>query len=338
MKRLHGFLLTIIATALPAFSQTPIPQVDLEKALSGLDNAMAGLDNTMSGLDQLAGLGKLAGLESLSGLNLQLSLPSVTPFPSGTRDFSPDYESGMRQLDGRNYEDAIQRFDRVVAAKSSRADGALYWKAYSLNRLGKRDEALAAIAQLRRDFPKSRWLDDAQALEVEVRQNSGKPVSPETETNEDLKLIAINGLLSGDPDRAVPLLEGILKGTAPPKIKDRALFVLAQSRSPRAQQVLADYAKGTANPDLQKKAIQYIGMMKSPEHEQLLSTIYTGTTNPEVKRAIVQGFFISNAAAKLVELARGEHDPAMKIFIVNQLSLMAKNNKDAADYMLELLK
>ena len=135
----------------------------------------------------------------------------------------------------------------------------------------------------------------------------------------------------------MPLLEGVLKGTAPPQIKDRALFVLAQSRSPRAQQVLADYAKGTANPDMQKRAIQYIGMMKSPEHEQLLSTIYGGTTNPEVKRAIVQGFFLSGAGAKLVALARSERDPAIKKLIVQQLALMT-NSKDATDYMLELLK
>jgi tetratricopeptide (TPR) repeat protein len=317
MKRLHGFLLAIIASALPAFSQTPFPQADLDKALSGLDQTLAGLDKPLAGINlQLQSLGQ--------GLGRGVG-------------FSPDYETGMRQLDERKYEEAIQRFDRVIAAKSDRADGALYWKAYSLNRLGKRDEAIAAIAQLRRDYSKSRWLDDAQALEVEVRQNSGKPVSPETESNEELKLIAINGLLNGEPDRAVPLLEGILKGTSPPRIKDRALFVLAQSRSPRAQQVLADYAKGTANPDLQKKAIQYIGMMKSPEHEQLLSTIYAGTTNPEIKRAIVQGFFMSNAGAKLVDLARSERDPAMKIFIAHQLSVMT-NNKDATDYMLELLK
>jgi hypothetical protein len=335
MKRLNGFLLTIIAAAIPAFPQTPIPQVDLDKALAGLDKTMAGLDSTMAGLEKLAPLGQLAGLDKLVGLDLQLGQGVGRGVGKG---FSPDYETGMRQLDERKYDDAIQRFDRVVAAKSDRADGALYWKAYSLNRLGKRDDALAAIAQLRRDYSKSRWLDDAQALEVEVRQNSGKPVSPETESNEDLKLIAINGLMNADPDRAVPLLEGILKGTSPPKVKDRALFVLAQSRSPRAQQVLADYAKGTANPDLQKRAIQYIGMVKSPEHEQLLSTIYAGTTNPELKRAIVQGFFMAGAGAKLVELARSERDPAIKIFIANQLSMMANNNKDAADYMLELLK
>ena len=170
-----------------------------------------------------------------------------------------------------------------------------------------------------------------------MRQNSGKPVSPETESNEDLKLIAINALMNADPDRAIPLLENILKGTAPPRIKDRALFVLAQSRSPRAQQVLADYAKGNANPDLQRKTMQYIGMVQTPEHLQLLSSIYAGASNPEVKRSIIQAFFIANAASKLVELARAEHDPQLKLFIVNQLGIM-HGNKDAADYMLELLK
>lgn len=338
MKRLHGFLLTLIAAALPAFPQTPapVPQADLEKALAGLDKAMTALDKPLLGLDSaMAALGK-----PLAGLDFQIQ-PLAQGLGRGAgrgvgQGFSADYERGMRLLDERNYDEAIQLFDRVVAAKSDRADGALYWKAYSLNRLGKRDDALAAIAQLRRDYTKSRWLDDAQALEVEVRQNSGKPVSPEAESNEELKLIAINGLLNADPDRAVPLLETILKGTAPPRIKDRALFVLAQSRSPRAQQVLADYAKGTANPDMQKRAMQYIGMVRSPEHDQLLSTIYAGTTNPEVKRAVVQALFISRASAKLIELARSEHDPAIKILIVQQLANM--HTKESDDYMLELLK
>jgi tetratricopeptide (TPR) repeat protein len=338
MRLLHGFLLTITAAALPAFPQapSPIPQADLEKALTGLDKAMTALDKSLPGLDSaMAALGK-----PLVGLDFQIQ-PLAQGLGRGVGrgvgpGFSVDYETGMRQLDERKYEDAIQRFDRVVAAKSDRADGALYWKAYSLNRLGKRDDALAAIAQLRRDYSKSRWLDDAQALEVEVRQNSGKSVSPETESNEELKLIAINGLLNADPDRAVPLLETILKGTAPPRIKDRALFVLAQSRSPRAQQVLADYAKGTANPDMQKRAMQYIGMVRSPEHDQLLSTIYAGTTNPEVKRSVVQALFISGASAKLIELARSERDPAIKILIVQQLANM--HTKESDDYMLELLK
>jgi hypothetical protein len=227
-------------------------------------------------------------------------------------------------------------FDSVVTAKSSRADGALYWKAYALNRLGRRDDAIATIAALRRDYPKSRWLDDAQVLEAEVRQSSGKPISPTAESNEDIKLIAINGLMNADPNSAVPLLEGILKGPGAPKVKDRAMFVLAESRSPQAQQVLANYVKGSANPDLQIRAMRYMGMSGTPETQQLLVTVYSSATDASVKRAVVQSLFMADASAKMIELARKERDPEMKKTIVQYLSMM--NSKDATDYMMELIK
>jgi hypothetical protein len=49
------------------------------------------------------------------------------------------------------------------------------------------------------------------------------------------------------------------------------------------------------------------------------------------------GMFVRGDAKDLVELARKETDPAMKKTIVERLSTM-RNNKDATDYMMELLK
>ncbi len=193
------------------------------------------------------------------------------------------YNAGTRALDNHKYEDAIRDFDRVVAAKSARADGALYWKAYALNRLGRGNDALAAIASLRRDFPASRWIRDAQALEVEARQAAGKPVSPADESNEDLKLMAINGLMSADPARAIPLLDGVLKGSSSPRVKERAMFVLAMGHSPEAQKLLTDYAKGGANPDLQLLAIRSIGMGGTPDAKQQLRDIYRAALDLEIK-------------------------------------------------------
>ncbi len=51
------------------------------------------------------------------------------------------YRSGTRAIDRREYEHAVEAFDRVIERKSSRADGALYWKAYAQNKLGRRDAA-----------------------------------------------------------------------------------------------------------------------------------------------------------------------------------------------------
>jgi len=124
------------------------------------------------------------------------------------RHDSPDraYERGQRALDSRNWDEALDRFTEAAGSGGSRADGAFYWKAYALAKLGRRDEALAAIAELRKSYASSRWLDDAKALELEVKQASGQKLSPEAENDEDLKLMALNGLVQSDPERALPLL------------------------------------------------------------------------------------------------------------------------------------
>ncbi|HVV45040.1 MAG TPA: tetratricopeptide repeat protein, partial [Bryobacteraceae bacterium] len=149
--------------------------------------------------------------------------PPAPPLPKAMRIImgrgDGEYDSGTRALDQHHYDEAVMRFDQVINSKSSRADGALYWKAYALNRAGKKDDALATLSQLRRDYPQSPWLNDAQALENEVKQSSGQPISPAQESNDDLKLLAINSLMHADPERAVPLIESILKGSAPPNVK-----------------------------------------------------------------------------------------------------------------------
>src|SRR6185295_11078502 len=175
---------------------------------------------------------------------------------------------------------AVEYFSAVVTRNGARVDGALYWKAYALGRLGKRDEANAAIAELRKSYATSRWLDDAKALELELRQASGQSVSPEAESDEELKLMAINGLMQSDPERAIPLLESQLKGSATPKVKRNTLFVLAQSNSPKAQALIEQIARGGANPDLQIKAISYMDQRRRPNNNaQVLSEIYTSTTD-----------------------------------------------------------
>ncbi|HEU5022797.1 MAG TPA: HEAT repeat domain-containing protein, partial [Bryobacteraceae bacterium] len=244
-----------------------------------------------------------------------------------------DYDAGTRALDQHRYDEAVIRFDQVITSKSSRADGALYWKAYALNRAGKKDESLATLQQLRRDYPQSAWLNDAQALETEVKQSSGQPISPAQESNDDLKLLAINSLMNADPERAVPLIENILKGNSPPNVKRNALFVLTQSRSPRAQQLLRDYAKGGGNPDLQLQAIRYLGQTGSRDSQQQLGGIYGAVTDARVKATIIDSLSGTRAWDSLLNIAKTEKDPALR----NQAIRSLVSNRNAPlDGLLEL--
>src|SRR5258708_17221478 len=117
------------------------------------------------------------------------------------------YERGTGALDEGQWAQAIESFDRVASAGGRRADAALYWKAYALNKSGQRPPALAALETLRKSHPQSRWVKEAQALDLEVRQGAGQAPPPESQPDEDLEVLALNSLLTTDAERALALLE-----------------------------------------------------------------------------------------------------------------------------------
>jgi hypothetical protein len=217
------------------------------------------------------------------------------------------YRAAAEARDKREWDRSIEYYDRIIRGGGARSDGALYWKAYAQFKLGRREDAIATLSQLQKSHPSSAWINDAKALEVEVRQASGQPVSPESETDEDLKLYALNSLVHSEPERTIPLLERILNsGSASPKLKQRALFVLAQSRTPRSAEILSSYAKGATNPDMQLKAIEYLGIHGAKEYRNTLSEVYASTKDQRVKRQILNSFAMSKEKDPLVAAARSE--------------------------------
>jgi hypothetical protein len=237
------------------------------------------------------------------------------------RNMSDDrlYQTGQSLLDSKQWEQAVDAFSLVVSRGGARADGALYWKAYGLKKLGKRDDALAAIAELRKSYASSRWLDDAKALELEVRQASGQTVSPESESDDDLKLMALNGIMQSDPERAFPLLENWIKGSASPKLRQRAVYVLAQSSSPKAQQMLEQIARGSGNPDLQLRAISYMSERRKANTTQILAEIYASSNDLQVKRQILNAYEQSRDKDRLLQVARTEKAPELRSLAINYL-------------------
>ncbi len=259
---------------------------------------------------------------------LALQVPPAPPAPpASNRNSDRDnhyYERGQSDLDASRWEKAVNDFSEAVSRESSRADGALYWKAYALNRLGRRDEALAAIGDLRKNHASSRWLDDARALEIEIKQASGKTVGPESADDEEMKLMALNGLLSSDPDRALPLLEKLLHSSQSPKIKERAMFVLTQSGSSKARELVVQIAKGGSNPDLQMKAVHYLGVMSA---KQELGEVYAATSDVEVKRAVLHGLMVGGAKEQLFAAAKSEKNPDLRRDAIHWLGTMGADSE-----------
>jgi HEAT repeat protein len=228
----------------------------------------------------------------------------------GNRNVDQLYRSGTRFLDRGDWDRAAESFTAVIDRKGERMDGAYYWKAYALGKSGRRDEALAMLAELERVSPKSRWLDDARALNVELKQASGLAVSGDVQNDEELKLIALNHLIDVAPDRAIPAVRDLLRKSSSPRLKERALFVLAQSDSSQSRDILTQFARGSGNPDLQLKAVEYLGMQKN--NGQLLSEIYASNNDPAVRRRVLQSYMVARDKDRLMQAARTEQDAELR--------------------------
>lgn len=232
-----------------------------------------------------------------------------------------DYSSGKDLLMRRQYEQAIVRFDRVIARKEGRVDGALYHKAYSLYKLGKNEEALATIATLRKEFPQSAYLQDAKILETDARRG-GKPANPAEVDDDELKVLALQGLVRTNPDVAVAGAENLLKSTNSLVLKKRALYVLAQATQPNAYQVLLNYAKGGGNPDLQLEAISYLAANRNNKATSAdLMAIYQSTSDTDVKMAIISALRSSGNQTALTQIVSSGNTPVpLRMSALNSLT------------------
>lgn len=255
--------------------------------------------------------------------NFNFNFAEAQPFQKGTQ--AEGLLSQARgYIDRNQYDRALSPLDRVIAAKAERVDAAMYWKAYSLYKLARRDEAVATVNQLQKEFPQSAWVRDARALEVEMKQSAGQPVGADA-ADDDVKLLAMQGLMRTDQEAALSAIEKLLGSGANVRVKERALFVLSQGRSDRARAIIAGVARGNANPDLQRTAIRLLAQSNSPDSIAVLTTLYRPEQSVEIRSAIISSLGQSghsNTAASnaLIAIYKAERDRDLKMQAFRHLS------------------
>jgi tetratricopeptide (TPR) repeat protein len=229
------------------------------------------------------------------------------------------YQQGTQALNDGNYDDAVAKFDQVAKMRGRRADAALYWKAYALKNAGNKGEALSTIAELKKNYPQSKYVHDAKAMEVEL---SGSSADPESLSSEEEKLLALNSVMQNDPEKGVAFAEKWIQAQSSSKVKDRILFILSQSSSDKAQQALLAIAKTGNDVELQKHAIRYLGMSGSSRNRAALKEIYTSSSNIEIKKAVFQGWLMSGDKADVLAVAQQETNPELRREAMRYLGMM----------------
>jgi hypothetical protein len=173
----------------------------------------------------LPGSGHAAYAQNLLGEGAIVSMDASTPAQSAD---APIYADGIRAINEMRWSDAVAIFTRMGKDSGDHADGALFWKAYAENKLNNYSQALEDCTKLRSEHADSKWLDECGALEIEIWGKTGKPVQPQAQTSDDLKLLALATLMQHDEKRALQEIDEILNSDSPEKLKQGALFIMGE--------------------------------------------------------------------------------------------------------------
>jgi len=118
---------------------------------------------------------------------------------------------------------------------------------------------------------------------------------------EELKIAALEALISAPPERALPLVNKVLAGDHSNEIKERALFILSQIDDEGAQATLLKFAT-ESNGELQSEAIRMIGIGGNSDSLNNLKSIYE-SGGPEARAAVLEAFLIAGDKQAVFDIA-----------------------------------
>ena len=147
-------------------------------------------------------------------------------------------------------------------------------------------------------------------------------------SNPDLQMNAIKylGVHGGRENRAA--LAEIYSSTPDVDIKKRILssFMVAGDK-----ERLLNAAQAEQNPDLRAEAVRQLGVMSA--HEELW-TLYQKESSVDVKKQIIRAMFTGGNASRLIELAKSEQNPELRLLAVQNLGVMG--SRQTADALVEI--
>lgn len=119
--------------------------------------------------------------------------------------------------------------------------------------------------------------------------------------DEELKIAAIEALISAPPSRALPLARKALKGDHSDEVKERALFVLSQIDNAEAIDLIFETAQ-LPNGELRLEAIRMIGIGGNDAALGNLQDLYAAG-DEDVRDAVLDAYLIADDKEAVFRLA-----------------------------------
>lgn len=119
--------------------------------------------------------------------------------------------------------------------------------------------------------------------------------------DEELKIAAMEALISAPPSRALPLARKALKGDHSDEVKERALFVLSQMDNAEAIDLIIETARQSSG-ELRLEAIRMIGIGGNDAALGNLQELYAAG-DEDVREAVLDAYLIADDKEAVYQLA-----------------------------------
>jgi len=276
-----------------------------------------------------------------SSLAFQIVQAPGTPPPLPA---PPAFNNGLKAMDEGRWSDALNAFDKV---HGEYADAALYWKAYNLEKLGRKEDARAVCELLAKSTAQSPWNAECLALQVQSGIDMSRLKVKLANLNAtDVRVSADQARINADAMREAERAmrestrelyrdmgdsygdKSSRAGETPhdpnDDLKLLALNSLMQQEPEKAMPALRTFIFSDKPIELRRRALFVLGECKAPGSRELLLEIATKNTEPALQRAAVQTLATTEgkaAAPELVKIYQGATDPQVKRAAVSGLFL-----------------
>ncbi len=253
------------------------------------------------------------------------------PPAGGARDTAASdslFRSARALLDDRQYRRAARAFASLAELypATARAGDALYWQAWGLYQLGKDNssktdlgQALDVLSQYTVNYGKNTQMaNDATELYAQIRTlqaklgdaNAATDIATQAGTlrqaagctgsraDDEMRMAALDGLMSMNSADATPILEAVLKQRDPCRVelRKRAVFMIAQKRGSSVVPTLLDVARTDPSTDVRGDAIFWLGSSQAEAAIPALDSIIFQSKDDEVRKKAI--FALSQQRAR----------------------------------------
>ncbi len=162
---------------------------------------------------------------------------------------------------------------------------ALYWLAQSLNRMSRdevdknnvialKEDAFQKLELLIGQYPESVWIDDAKVLRVEIAgelaligRTEYKSIIQDIyetgkKTETQLKLMALNSLITLEPEASIPLLKDIIAKEKDLRVRKNIVLLLGKKFNRSAFALLEDVSKNDPDREVREEASYWLEQIK----------------------------------------------------------------------------